>query len=188
MRHQAFGETKRSILDKIIAFVRLAKVQKALGSGGAILDLGCGYNGDLLSELGSSFEAHGVDLSVNPKKKHLVKGRVDQVLPFADESFEIVTALAIIEHVNDPAMMIQEAVRVLKPGGRVIITTPSALGRIPLEMMARIGLISNTEIEDHKRYYTRASLKALLRRFELSEVEVQHFGIMWLNLFAKAKK
>jgi ubiquinone/menaquinone biosynthesis C-methylase UbiE len=58
----------------------------------------------------------GVDISVNPKLK-LIQGRVDAKLPFPNKSFDAVTALAIIEHVEHPEVMLKEIHRVLKPGG-----------------------------------------------------------------------
>lgn len=188
MRHLSFGETSRSMLDKIIARVRVAKVQKLINSEIKLLDLGCGYNGDLINTLSSKQNAVGMDLSVNPKMKNLKSGRVDRKLPFNDASFDVVTALAIIEHVDDPGTMLDEVFRVLKKGGKVVITTPSLMGKLPLEIMARLGLISKTEIDDHKRYYTKNTLYQALVDAGFTKVQVNHFGILWLNLFAKATK
>ena len=114
-----------------------------------------------------------------------MSGRVDQVLPLLDKTFEVVTALAIIEHVDNPEMMLAEIRRVLKPGGRVLVTTPALVGKHPLELLATLGLISREEIMDHKRYYTRVTLQQAMERAGLKQVRVKHFGIMWLNLFAE---
>lgn len=185
MRHVAFGQTKRSVLDRIIAFVRVGKVRKVLVTGGRILDLGCGYNGDLLTALGPSFEGAGIDLSVNPKNKNLIKGRVDEPLPFKDASFETVTALAIIEHVDDPERMLAEIYRVLKPSGKILITTPALVGKLSLEIMSGLGLISREEIDDHKRYYTKTTLAEAMEKAKLKKVRVKHFGLAWMNLLAE---
>ena len=188
MRHASFGENKRSVLDKLIAYVRLRQVKQVLGTGGSLLDLGCGYSGELIGSLGAGYRAWGMDLRVDPENKSLVQGRVDERLPFADSSFDVVTALAIIEHVADPDKMLIEIHRVLKPGGKVLITTPSVMGKGLLELLARLRLISQTEIDDHKRYYTRETLMSAMVAGGLKHPEVKHFGILWLNLFGKGEK
>ena len=61
--------------------------------------------------------------------------------PFPDNSFDIVTASALIEHVDSPKDMLKEVGRVLRPGGIVLITTPvpvferiaTAIGHLPEE-------------------------------------------------------
>ncbi len=188
MRHLAFGESKRSWLDHIIAYVRISAIKREIVQGGKLLDLGCGYNGELLQELSGQISGGtGIDLSVNPKTK-LMKGRVDQKLPLESNTFDAVSALAIIEHVDYPEIMLNESYRVLKPGGKLLITTPSLMGKLPLEIMAYLGLISKAEIDDHKRYYTRSSLRQALMDVGYKQVKVKHFGILWLNLLAKATK
>lgn len=72
-------------------------------------------------------------------KVGIVEGSVEQV-PLADGSFDDVLAIDIIEHVQHPERLLAEAKRVLKPGGRMLITFPalhdgyehffSALGRV----------------------------------------------------------
>ena len=46
-------------------------------------------------------------------------------LPFDDESFEVVTMLAVLEHLHHPHAMLQEIARVLKPSGALVLTVPS---------------------------------------------------------------
>ena len=45
-------------------------------------------------------------------------------LPFADDTFDCVMASEVVEHLNDPGFAITEFFRVVKPSGRVIVTTP----------------------------------------------------------------
>ena len=92
----------------------------------SILDLGCG--GGLLSNTLSlaGYQVTGVDLSLRSlaqaKQKdttqsvHYLQGDV-RSLPLEKESFDVVCAMDLLEHVEDPAQVILEASRVLKPGG-----------------------------------------------------------------------
>lgn len=185
-RVSSFGQTKRSLLDRLIAYVRTSKIRTLIPRGAQLLDLGCGYNGGLLTVLGDDITSgEGIDISVNPKLK-LIQGRVDVKLPFPDRSFDAVTALAIIEHVENPTRMLREIRRVLKPGGRMLITTPAKSGKGLLEAMARLELISREEIFDHKRYYTHKSLALAIANAGFNGITVRHFGILWLNLLAQA--
>jgi SAM-dependent methyltransferase len=49
-------------------------------------------------------------------------------LPFADESFDLVTANMVVEHLDDPRAQFAEISRVLRPGGSFLFHTPNALG------------------------------------------------------------
>ena len=55
-----------------------------------------------------------------------VVGDVEEPLPFDDESFDVVVAGELIEHVRDPASFVGEAVRVLRRGGRLVGSTPNS--------------------------------------------------------------
>jgi 2-polyprenyl-3-methyl-5-hydroxy-6-metoxy-1,4-benzoquinol methylase len=55
-----------------------------------------------------------------------------QELPFADSSFETVISCETIEHVPSPSKAIAELARVLRPGGRLVLTTPNYLGTLGL--------------------------------------------------------
>lgn len=77
-----------------------------------------------------------------------------------DASFNIVSAIEVIEHIYDDHRFVQEAFRVLKPGGTLYLTTPNGIAQ------------ANTN-PDHIRHYTKRELEKLLSAF-FDEVIVQY--------------
>jgi ubiquinone/menaquinone biosynthesis C-methylase UbiE len=98
-----------------------------------ILDIGCG-TGHLAGELNRrGYEAWGVDLSdamVRYACEHYDADRFQvgdiERIPFPDNSFDGVMCLGVMEYLNSDDAALREMWRVLKPGGRAVITTPSS--------------------------------------------------------------
>ena len=129
------------------------------GSRGRILDIGCG-TGTMLDELGRFGDVHGVDtepaavefcLDHDHPQVALYSG---DRLPHADGSFDVVTMLDVIEHVDDDQTILGEARRVLRPGGLAMITVPA------YQWMWG----EQDEVAHHKRRYTRPQLRDSLDR------------------------
>jgi ubiquinone/menaquinone biosynthesis C-methylase UbiE len=90
---------------------------------GRILDIG-GYDGFMLSRLDASQKV-SVDIQTLPLHEGIDYCLGDGLqLPFRDNSFETIYALDVLEHVDDERRFASELLRVLKPGGRLILTTP----------------------------------------------------------------
>lgn len=93
------------------------------------LDVGCGTgaNLEMLAQFG---EAKGVDVSddalefCRAKGLKVHKGLAEQV-PFDDGSFDVVTALDVVEHLDDDVAGLREMHRVLKKGGKTLIFVPA---------------------------------------------------------------
>ena len=92
----------------------------------------------------------------------LVELEPDAPLPFEDSAFELVLCAETIEHVRDVQLLLSEVRRVLRPGGRLALTTP-AHGRLTgLAVLAR-GFERHFEpLSPHLRFFTRRSLRRLL--------------------------
>ncbi len=89
-------------------------------AGGRVLDYGCAdlpYRG----LFGSGIEFVGADLPGNPHAS--IELRPDSTLPIDDESFDVVLSTQVLEHVADPGVYLAEAHRVLRPGGRLLLST-----------------------------------------------------------------
>jgi len=107
----------------------------SLTDGGECLDCGAGA-GHWMTRLheeigladylynGFEWDASAVQRA-QANKIHVVQGDLNRRLPFEDERFSCVFALSVLEHLLNPCHFIQEANRVLKPGGRLIILTPN---------------------------------------------------------------
>jgi ubiquinone/menaquinone biosynthesis C-methylase UbiE len=120
----------------------------------------------------------GVDLDFEGMKKHRTIERVVysnlERLPFANESFDLITCNMVVEHLADPKSVFKEFFRILRPGGKIIIHTPNALGyttvaarMLPQRVRVRLaGILENRPAEDvfpaHYRANTPRRLHALL--------------------------
>jgi SAM-dependent methyltransferase len=114
--------------------ILLQVLDRYLGKGGAdqrrILDVGCG-TGTMLTYLASYGQVQGVDIDEEAvgycRERGLVEVRLGsaETLPFADNSFDLVTALDVVEHLDDDTAALREIRRVLRPGGKVLITVPA---------------------------------------------------------------
>jgi len=98
---------------------------------GAVLDVGCGY-GKFLASLRKARLKVGLEISAVALKRgkelyhleNLACGSATD-LPFKKSTFNYVTLIEVIEHLHDPQKLLEEARRVLKPSGYLLIKTPN---------------------------------------------------------------
>lgn len=142
-----------------IVFETLTKRQKGRNHI-RILDAGCG-TGIMLSELLEQFpNSLGVDhstVALNFCKKrglsNIHRGDLEKKLPFKGSSFDVVTCLDVIEHLDHDDKAIKEFQRILKPGGELIITVPAYMAL----------WTKHDEMLWHKRRYRRGQLAKLAK-------------------------
>jgi SAM-dependent methyltransferase len=97
-----------------------------------ILDVGCGIGTYVRKLRGLSNYVFGIDVDEErvawgAKDVPNLQVSTSEELPFQDESFDVIILNEVIEHVRDDVKTISECVRVLRPGGRVIIYAPNRL-------------------------------------------------------------
>jgi SAM-dependent methyltransferase len=131
----------------------------------ALLDIGCGA-GNMIHHLSRYGTVKGVEMDPRPvaiahgRGYDVDQGDATQGLAYEDASFDVVTALDVIEHNEDDASILREMVRVLKPGGHAVVTVP-----------AFMWLWShNDDINAHVRRYTAPELRD---RLEAAGFQVQ---------------
>ena len=136
-----------------------------------ILDVGCG-DGVLLSLIGKG-RLYGVDpdqdsldFAAAKIKAKLVRAKAEK-LPFSNNFFDVVVATEIIEHLSQPERLIAEAKRVLRQGGRLILTTPV---KVSNDLTDRL----------HVREFTPNDLRQLCRRY-FNRVKINTSHPLWLK-------
>ena len=158
-----------------------------------VLDVGCG--GGLLSE--GMAKRRVIVVGIDPSEAALQVARAHtqksglgqntffeqgyaESLPYADGSFSVIVCMDVLEHVQDPEVVIKEITRVLAPGGIFIFDT---INRTPIAHMALIwigerffqknGLVSG--LHHYERFIKPTELKALIVKSGLRVHEMSGF-------------
>ena len=144
---------------------KLAYVEAAKRVGGRVLEIGTGtgYGIDIIAPNVEHFvtmdKTRSEELGVIPANVEFKEGVVPP-LPFADESFDYVVSFQVIEHIKRDKEFVREVYRVLKKGGKFIVSTPNR----PMSL---------TRNPWHVREYTAVQFSALLSSF----AEVEALGV-----------
>jgi SAM-dependent methyltransferase len=134
-------------------YIRAALDGLEFRAGARILDAGCG-SGRTLDDLAGYGQVSGIDLSEFAASAARARGHADvhvgrvEELPWADASFDLVTALDVVEHTPDDRATLAEMRRVTRPLGHALITVP-----------AYQWLFSAHDVVNH--HYRRYSLSVL---------------------------
>jgi len=190
------------ILEGFLARQRARMADKLIPQtlrAGRVVDIGCGLHPFFL--LHTEFKHKiGLDKTVGDTVmkfssdanltliRHDVEMHVH--LPLETEFCEVVTMLAVIEHLDQETLfsLLAEVHRILKPGGLFILTVPAAWTDCLLRAMARLGLVSPVEIQEHKAAYDHLRLSALLGTvFPEHHLKLGYFE-MFMNIWAAAQK
>lgn len=146
-----------------------------------ILDIGC-YDGSFLAGIKNrSNNFYGLEASDWGVKKsrennvNVAKYFFNDVdgMPYEDDLFDLVVAGEIIEHIYDTDFFLSEIRRILKPGGRLLLSTPNiaSLGRRLFLLFGKSPIIEDSPNErtssGHIRYFTFQTLNGLLKKHHL---------------------
>jgi SAM-dependent methyltransferase len=113
-------------------------------------------------------------------------------LPYANDRFDLVVSMDVVEHLDDPEPWVRELFRVTKPDGMLFLTTPNyasrglvTIERTALELVARMQGFSRKEL--HPSKLTPATLRGLLERAGWERVDLDILAFGWV-LAAWARK
>jgi SAM-dependent methyltransferase len=160
--------------------------------GARVLDVGCGVGRLLLRLQRRGCETVGVDIlrrDLLSAQRHLMNAALVQAdggrLPFAGASFDFVACTETLEHAADAALMLRELARVLRPGGRLVVSVPDTL---PELVAGRFYALYHDDPFGHRRVYTRgriaravevAGLRVYARR-QRNSVEAVYWTLLFL--------
>lgn len=150
---------------------------------GDILDIGCGY-GSVVRTFAPPRENY-LGIEHNPmvvqwlNKQYpdyafLVLDTDTDPLP-AQRKFDTILLIAVLEHLDQPEQLIASLPQLLKPEGKVVLTTPTPLGGWVHAIGGGIGIFSREAKDDHKRFYDPAALVDLARPAGLKLVSHRYF-------------
>ena len=141
-----------------------------------VLDIGCGWGVTLAHLERQGFAVTGLDISrkslvrLDSPQRELIEADITRELPSDTGSWDVVLALDILEHLDDPAEVLANALQLLAPGGTAIVSVPA----MP-ELFSDFDRLSG-----HHRRYSRAQLEELITaQSSLGNVRVFWWG-SWL--------
>ena len=163
-------------------------VKNALGLCGRHLDIGCGP-GTLIGLLDGTGELIGIDVSKNQTDyaqsrygDSLRQFQCSTVegLPFNDNRFDSISLVELVEHLPEGRIqhLLREVRRVLKPGGKVVLTTPNYSSLWPLLewLLNRLGPVSYEH--QHITRFNRRRLRDTLEQAGFQDIEVVGFQLL----------
>lgn len=189
------------LLEPLLAYLRARKANALIPPSlrsGSILDIGCGTYPYFLAHTSFTRKFAIDQVAHSPQAMETLQIACyslnlerEPKLPFAAEYFNVITMLAVIEHLNptNMALLFRETYRTLKPGGRVILTTPAIWSNGVLKAFSRINLVSKEEIDEHVYAYTLPIIGWYFGQagFEMNKIRFGYFEA-FLNMWAYAEK
>jgi 2-polyprenyl-3-methyl-5-hydroxy-6-metoxy-1,4-benzoquinol methylase len=155
-----------------------------------ILDVGCGVGHFLSHARDRGWEVHGTeftDISVDACKKkgiHMKQGPLRSEY-YEPESFDIITSLGVIEHINNPCEELPQMRSLLRPGGLLYITTPN-FNSVSRDLLGeKWNVIS---YPGHLCYYTSRTLTRVLHSHGFKKKKMEATGVSITRLRASVDR
>lgn len=184
---------KEELLEPFLRKMRIRRIKRYIPGNCVLCDVGCGFSAKFLHDIAPFIrKGIGIDKKVDNLKSdkiELVRANIEKELPVPSSYTDCVILLAVLEHLEYPTPVLIECHRILKPGGVLILTTPTPFSKPILEFLSfKLNIVSPVEISDHKNYFNSAQLIRILKEeceFRSVTAKTFQFG---LNNFVVATK
>jgi len=165
-------------------------VANHLQPGDRLLDLGCGPGKKETNYQARGAVVFGCDYTNDVARNRFVVAGVRgdaYHLPFADETFDIVTMDFVAEHLESPQLCVAELARVLRPGGRVFFRTPNFYHYVALiayltphwfHRLVIHALDGSNEREAFATFYRANTRRTLRRLFSACELSCEQMRVI----------
>ncbi|MGH3851216.1 MAG: class I SAM-dependent methyltransferase, partial [Pseudonocardiaceae bacterium] len=149
---------------------------------GRLADLGGGVGYFARCALDQGWDAYSIDVS--PLAVAAAGERIGPQRSFVAPpahllgTCDVVTLWCVVAHVNDPRSILIQALNLLKPGGRLLITTPNLVFQLRyIALLARLGRPIDFREHDHLLHYSPTALRTILRQAGVDRVSYTYFGV-----------
>lgn len=146
---------------------------------GRILDIGCDTGLFLMEAKKRGWQVYGTEYTEKALQIcrengiNMQHGKLDPAF-YELESFDVITLMEVIEHINNPQEEIQNIKKLLRPGGLFYFTTPNFNSIERYILKSRYNVITYPE---HLSYYTKKTADYLLRRFGFKKIRLTTTGV-----------
>jgi 2-polyprenyl-3-methyl-5-hydroxy-6-metoxy-1,4-benzoquinol methylase len=171
---QSLGSSEEVIHDTVAALLA------ERGASGVLADVGCGA-GNLSRVVAGRFgHIIGVDVVRHPALPAQTEFRQADLdrepLPLRDGEADAAVAVETIEHLENPRALVRELVRVVRPGGSIVVTTPnqlSALSLLTLAVKRRFSAFQDSAYPAHRTALLEVDLRRIASECGIEDVIVR---------------
>jgi SAM-dependent methyltransferase len=175
--------------DRFLQAWRARRAMPWVFKSARVLDVGC-HQGEFLRRLGDRIgPSVGLDPLAKPESNarfRLLAEPLPEPSCFDTGSFDVVVMLATLEHIQDKEPLARECRRLLRPGGRVIVTVPAPLVDSIVDLLRRLRLADGMSLEEHHGFDPVTTPAVFARHgFDLEHRSRFQVGLNYLFVFRK---
>jgi SAM-dependent methyltransferase len=152
-----------------------------------LLEVGCGGGLFVRAALAASWEVWGTEISPScaAMLRHLIGARLHEGTvedtPFPPESFDGAALIEVLEHLADPAAYLTAIHRLVRPGGRIYLTTPNRRGSAG----RTLGVRWRGFTDEHLNYFDPRTIAVLLERTGFCDLRIRTTNLDLLVMAAQ---